>query len=103
MKKIILFNYLIFLIGSGIFANKANAQEKSKSKKVSAVKKYNWNGEWNFSSRYTPSKITIQSISSNRFKFTIGALDGANSGEISGIAKIKVSEAYFDNQNCGDY
>lgn len=65
---------------------------------VSAQKGLVWNGVWNVPSRFTPSTLTISPASANSFKFKIEATNGANMGEISGIAKITGNRAFFDDR-----
>jgi hypothetical protein len=65
---------------------------------VSGQKKYVWNGEWNVTSRYTPSTLTIKQVSGNRFSFKVEAMNGANMGEVKGVASIKGNKAYFDDR-----
>ena len=65
---------------------------------VSAQKKYVWNGEWNVSSSFEPARLTIKTLSGNKFKFHLDASNGANVGEISGVAKIKGNKAFFDDR-----
>ena len=87
MKKIIVCIVLIFIIT--LIFNTVNAFGQSKSK--SAI----WNGEWNFSDNFQPGKLIIKPLSGNKFKFTLSALNGANQGEISGVAKFKGNKAFF--------
>jgi len=65
---------------------------------ISAQKKNRWNGEWNITSRYTPSTLRIKPFSGNRFAFKVEAMNGANMGEVSGIAAIRGNKAYFDDR-----
>jgi hypothetical protein len=57
-----------------------------------------WVGEWNFSDSFQPGKLIIKPLSNNKFKFTLTASNGANQGEISGVAKVKGSKAFFDDR-----
>jgi hypothetical protein len=63
-----------------------------------AGKKYIWAGTWRWNSRYAPASIRIKMLSSTRFHFKIDTLNGANMGEISGIARVKRNKAYFDDR-----
>lgn len=96
MKKA--FVFIVFIVfTTGIFLIETSAQKKTKGKSV-APKKYQWSGEWNSASRYAPSTLTIKTISASKFEFAIEAMNGANTGEISGIAKISGGKAYFDDR-----
>jgi hypothetical protein len=57
-----------------------------------------WNGEWNFSDSFQPGRLIIKPLANNKFKFTLTASNGANQGEISGVAKVKGSKAFFDDR-----
>lgn len=64
----------------------------------SAQKGYVWNGVWNVPSRFTPSTLTINPVSATSFRFKIEAMNGANMGEVSGIAKITGNRAFFNDR-----
>jgi hypothetical protein len=83
-------NFFIVLVVL-IFLN-VNAFGQSKSKGNI------WNGEWNFSDRFQPGTLIIKSLTNSRFRFTLTSSNGANEGEISGIAKIRGSKAFFDDR-----
>jgi hypothetical protein len=87
MKKTILF-YAVFGVFIGIFG----------ATQVSAQKGLVWNGVWTVPSRYTPSTLTIKPLAAGKFKFKIEAMNGANMGEVSGVATIKGGKAYFDDR-----
>lgn len=104
MKKIPAFFNLILLFitvfGIGnIFAQKQSENDllaqfqKADQKKVSR-----WSGVWSYPSRYTPSTLTVKVVSAAKIKFDINALNGANVGEISGMAKVRGNKAYFDDR-----
>ena len=61
-------------------------------------KTFVWSGTWSIASRFTPGTLNITTISATKFKFRIEALNGANTGEISGTASIKTNKAYFDDK-----
>ncbi len=86
MIKNFLFILIVLILGS------VNAFGQSKSKNIV------WAGEWNFSDRFQPGKLIIKPLSNNKFKFTLSALNGANQGEISGVAKFKGNKAFFDDR-----
>jgi hypothetical protein len=65
---------------------------------ASAQAKNLWSGVWNVPSRFTPSTLTIRAATAKTFKFKIEAMNGANMGEVSGIARIKGNKAYFDDR-----
>lgn len=65
---------------------------------VSAQKDFVWNGVWSVPSRFTPSTLTISAVSASSFRFKIEATNGANMGEISGVARITGNRAYFDDR-----
>ena len=65
---------------------------------VAAQKGFVWNGVWNVPSRFTPSTLTITAASASSFRFKIEATNGANMGEVSGIAKITGNRAFFDDR-----
>jgi hypothetical protein len=98
MKKAFVLSILAFLMAGGFYVENIKAQKKSKSKTVAASKGYQWSGEWNVSSRYTPSALTIKMLPGGKFDFTIEALNGANMGEVSGVAKINGGKAFFDDR-----
>ena len=62
------------------------------------VKLFDWNGIWSFSSRFQPQSLQIKKLSLHRFKFKLEALNGANSGEIIGVAVTKGNKAFFDDK-----
>src|SRR5215216_6522114 len=68
---------------------------------VAAQKRLVWNGVWNVPSRFTPSTLTIKPLSAGKFRFKIEAMNGANMGEVSGVAVIKGRNAYFDDRKSG--
>ena len=57
-----------------------------------------WAGVWNVPSRFRPSTLTITTVTASGFKFKIEAANGANMGEISGVAKITGNRAFFDDR-----
>lgn len=57
-----------------------------------------WSGVWNVPSRFTPSTLTISAVSATSFRFRIEAMNGANMGEVSGVAKIAGNRAFFDDR-----
>lgn len=63
-----------------------------------AQKAFVWTGVWNVPSRFTPSTLTISPVSASSFHFKIDAMNGANMGEVSGIAKISGNRAFFDDR-----
>ncbi len=63
-----------------------------------AQKGYVWSGVWNVPSRFTPSTLTINPVSATSFRFKIEAMNGANMGEVSGIAKITGNRAFFNDR-----
>ncbi|HEY8562709.1 MAG TPA: hypothetical protein VIL74_20195 [Pyrinomonadaceae bacterium] len=65
---------------------------------VSARKLYSWGGAWSVPSRFTPSTLTIETISATSFRFEIEATNGANTGEIAGVAGIRGNRAVFDDR-----
>jgi hypothetical protein len=65
---------------------------------VAAQNNFVWTGVWNVPSRFTSSTLTISAASGSSFRFKIEATNGANMGEISGIAKITGNRAYFDDR-----
>jgi len=105
MKKIILtFIFLAFLGFNStlitVFAQENtdllaefNRVDKERNKKT-----FSWSGTWSYASRYSPGTMKITAISKTKFKFRIEALNGANTGEISGSARIKGSKAFFDDK-----
>lgn len=68
---------------------------------ISAQKRVVWNGVWSVPSRFTPSTLTIKPLPAGKFKFKIEAMNGANMGEVSGVAVIKGTKAYFDDRKSG--
>jgi len=72
------------------------------ARQIAAQKRYLWSGVWSVPSRFTPSTLTIKAVSSASFKFEIEAMNGANMGEISGIAKIRGNKAFFDDRQSKD-
>ena len=74
----------------GLIAQNAFGQSRSKGNI--------WAGEWNFSDNFQPGTLIIKSLTNNKFKFTLTASNGANQGEIDGIAKIKGNKAFFDDR-----
>jgi len=66
-----------------------------------AQRKLVWNGVWNVPSRFTPSTLNIKPLSAGKFKFKLEAMNGANMGEVSGVAVVKGSKAYFDDRKQG--
>jgi hypothetical protein len=66
--------------------------------RAAAQKPYLWSGVWSVPSRFTPSTLTIKAVSPTSFTFEIDAMNGANMGAVSGIAKIKGNMAYFDDR-----
>lgn len=87
MKKTILIFVFIGLFG---------ALEAAAQKRVA------WGGEWNVSSRFTPSSLSIESVSATSFRFKIEAMNGANMGEVSGFARISGNKAYFSDLQSKD-
>ena len=87
MKKTLLIYALIGLFFGFFGAGQALAQ-----------KTFVWTGVWNVPSRFTPSTLTISPVNASAFHFKIEAMNGANMGEISGIAKISGNRAFFDDR-----
>lgn len=58
----------------------------------------NWNGTWSYASRYSPAGLKITKQTAGQFTFTLNATNGANMGEISGVAKIVGNKAYFNDR-----
>ena len=105
MNKLILrFIFATFLVSCpnllGILAqdNPNLLAEFNRVDKKQVQKTFNWSGTWSIASRYTPGTLKITTISATKFKFRIEALNGANTGEISGTASIKANKAYFDDK-----
>lgn len=73
------------------------AEFNKPDKKLNA-KKNQWAGKWTYPSRFYGAELNIKILSPNKFKFTITAFNGANSGEISGAAVVKGNKAYFDDR-----
>ncbi len=69
---------------------------------ISAQKRYVWRGLWSVPSRFTPSTLSIKTVSATLFRFEIDAMNGANMGEVSGVAKITGNKAYFDDRQSKD-
>lgn len=65
---------------------------------ISLANNANWNGTWSYPSRYNSSTLKITKQNSKQFNFEIFAMNGANMGEISGVAKIVGNKAYFDDK-----
>lgn len=57
-----------------------------------------WNGVWTYPSRYNSSTLEISKQTAKQFEFKLFAMNGANMGEISGVAKIVGNKAYFDDK-----
>jgi hypothetical protein len=87
MKKTFLIFAFIGLFFGYFAATKAAAQKRSV-----------WRGVWSVPSRFTPSSLTIKPVSAASFGFEIEAMNGANMGEVSGVAKIVGNKAYFDDR-----
>ena len=105
MNKIIIkFIFAIFLVFCpnlpSILAqdNPNLLAEFNRVNKKQVQKTFAWNGTWSVATRFTPGTLKITTISATKFKFNINALNGANTGEISGTASIKANKAYFDDQ-----
>jgi hypothetical protein len=90
MKKYFVWCALIILIFVVFNAENAFGQGKSKNTV--------WAGEWNFSDSFQPGRLIIKPLPNNRFKFTLTAANGANQGEIGGVAKLKGNKAFFDDR-----
>jgi hypothetical protein len=69
---------------------------------AAAQKRFPWRGVWSVPSRFTPSTLTIKSVSAKSFGFKIDAMNGANMGEVSGVAKIAGNKAFFDDRQSKD-
>jgi hypothetical protein len=65
---------------------------------ASAQARYLWSGVWSVPSRFAPATLTIRAVTAKTFKFKIEAMNGANMGEVSGIAQIKGNKAFFDDR-----
>lgn len=91
---------MIFVVGFGGYFSVLNAQTdlQKKFQKNGAKAKSNWNGKWTRASRFYNAEIKIKSISPTQINFELVALNGANSGEIKGKAKIRGNMAFFDDQ-----
>lgn len=61
-------------------------------------KRLRWSGKWSYNSRHYGAELNIKILSPDRFKFSVTASNGANSGEISGVAEVKGNKAYFDDR-----
>jgi hypothetical protein len=69
---------------------------------ISAQKRFAWRGVWSVPSRFTPSTLTIKTVSTTSFRFEIDAMNGANMGEVSGVAKIRGNKAFFNDSQSKD-
>lgn len=95
MKKIFIVSILTVLSISG-FCLEISGQKKIKT--TGTAGKYQWGGTWSVPSRYTSSTLTVKMLPNGKFNFTIEAANGANMGEVSGIAVIKGNKAFFDDR-----
>ena len=85
-KTLLIFTFI------GLFFGVFGASE------IQAQRGFVWSGVWNVPSRFTPSTLTIKTVSATSFRFKIEAMNGANMGEVSGTAKIKGTKAVFDDR-----
>lgn len=69
---------------------------------AAARKQNSWGGVWRVASRFTPSSLAIRNVTARSFRFKIDAMNGANMGEVSGVAKIKGNKAIFDDRTSKD-
>ena len=95
MKRI-----LVFLVAFAVFTWVFNQENISAQTGIisQTAKKNTWNGVWKVPSRFTGSVLTIKKQTTTKFNFVIEAFNGANLGEITGIAEIKGNKAYFDDR-----
>ncbi len=87
MKRLRIIYVLAALVGAFLGAGKAAGQQPP-----------TWNGVWSVSTRFAPATLTIKPLTKTKFKFTIESMNGANMGEISGVAKINGSRAFFNDR-----
>ncbi len=61
-----------------------------------------WEGEWKrlYSGQFEPANVSISHVTDDGFTFEIIATNGANTGEISGIALTIENEATFKEEDC---
>jgi hypothetical protein len=85
-KTLLIFTFI------GLFFGVFGASE------IQAQRGFVWSGVWNVPSRFTPSTLTIKTVSATSFRFKIEAMNGANMGEVSGVAKIAGNKAFFDDR-----
>lgn len=65
-------------------------------------KKFDWKGIWQIAFRHSPQNLEIKMQGNDKFTFEIISSNGANTGDVSGIAKIRGNKAYFNDLNSVD-